>query len=125
MNVLAYFARPFPSRKGFSPYRSPGPVAHRFFFLAIVVLGLLLCGASPLLVIWAAAGIYLGRELAILCHYAPVLFLLVMAALCTLLATAKPLALFGRQHPASAIAVTALLLATQIWVACATARGDH
>ena len=121
MNVLAYFARPFPSRKGFSPYRSPGPVAHLVFFLAIVVLGLLLCGASPLLVIWAAAGIYLGRDLAILCHYAPVLFLFMLVAIFALFITAKPLAIFGRQHPASAIGVTVLLLAIQIWVVWAAA----
>jgi hypothetical protein len=122
MDVLAYFRTPFPSRRGFSAYRSPGPVAHFAFFVAIVFLGLLLCGPTPLLVIWAAAGLYLGRDLAILCHYAPVLFLLILAALVAAFMAAKPVAVFGRQHPACGIGLTALVLAIQIWVARAATR---
>jgi hypothetical protein len=97
-------------------------MAHFAFFVAIVFLGLLLCGPSPLLVIWAAVGIYLGRDLAILCHYAPVLFLLMLIATLALFMAARPLAVFGRQHPAWGIGLTALLLTIQIWVARAAAR---
>jgi len=122
MNVLAYFRAPFPSRQGFSPYRSPGPVAHLAFFFAIVFLGLLLCGPSPLLLVWAVAGIYLGRDLAILCHYAPLLFLLVVAALFAVFMAAKPVAVFGRQHPASGIGLTVLVVAIQVWVAWAATK---
>jgi hypothetical protein len=124
MNVLAYFRTPFPSRQGFSAYRSPGPVAHLAFFLAIVFLGLLLCGPSPLLLVWAVAGIYLGRDLAILCHYAPLLFLLVVGALFAVFMAAKRVAVFGRQHPASGIGLTVLVLAIQIWVAWTAARSS-
>ena len=122
MNALAYFLTPFPSRRGFSPYRSPGPVAHVAFLVAMVVTGFLLCGPGPLLVVWAVAGIYLGRDFAILCHYAPLLFVLILGALFVVFMAAKPLAVFGRQHPASAMFVTALLLAIQVWIAWAAAR---
>ena len=125
MNALAYFRAPFPSRQGFSAYRSPGPVAHFVFFLASMFLGLLLCGPSPLLLVWAVAGIYLGRDFAILCHYAPLLFVLILGALFVVFMAARPLAVFARQHPASPIAVTALLLAIQIWIAWAAARGGR
>jgi hypothetical protein len=61
MHMLDYFRVPFPSRQGFSAYRFPGLAAHVPFFIVFSLLGLLLCGAGPLLVVWMAAGLYLGR----------------------------------------------------------------
>ncbi|MGE5323407.1 MAG: hypothetical protein ACM3SW_11120 [Actinomycetota bacterium] len=124
MNILAYFRVPFPSREGFSAYRSPGLAAHIPFFLLLLFLGLMLCGLSPLLAVWAVAGLYLGRDIAILCHYAPLLFLVLLAGVFTLLYASKPIALFGRQHPAAGVGLTALVLVTQLFVAWRAARSS-
>lgn len=124
MNVLTYFRVLFPSREGFSAYRSPGLAAHVPFFLLLLLLGLLLCGLSPLLVIWAVAGLYLGRDVAILCHYAPLLFLILLASAFTFLYAVKPIAFFGRQHPAAGAGFTLLLLATQMFVASRAVRSS-
>jgi len=97
-------------------------VAHFAFLVAIAATGFLLCGPGPLLVVWAVAGIYLGRDFAILCHYAPLLFVLILGALFVVFMAARQLSVFGRRHPASAMFVTALLLAIQIWIAWAAAR---
>ena len=122
MRSLAYFLRPFPSRQGFSAYRSPGLLAHVPCFLVFSVSGLLLCGVSPLLAVWMIAGLYLGRDVAILCHYAPILLLAVWAAMLVVLAEAKPLASFGHRHPAVVIALTVVLLLVQVSVAWRSAR---
>jgi len=124
MKILAYFRVPFPSREGFSAYRSPGLAAHVPFFLLVIFLGLLLCGLSPLLAVWAVAGLYLGRDVAVLCHYAPLLFLVLLAGGFTLLYSTKPIAFFGRQHPAAGACLTAVVLATQIFVAWRAARSS-
>jgi hypothetical protein len=77
-----YFSRPFPSVKGSSPYRFPGLIVHLPFIAAFLLLGLLLLNGSPallsLLTVYAIVGLYLGRDLAILCHYMPLLTLIGM-----------------------------------------------
>ena len=126
MHALAYFLRPFPSRQGFSAYRFPGLAAHIPFFLVFSLLGLLLCGAGPLLVVWMVAGLYLGRDVAIICHYAPVLLLLIWAAMFVVLSKAKHVELFGRRHPGIGIGLTLLVLLVQVTVAWSAMRdSDH
>jgi hypothetical protein len=81
---LQYFNRPFPSLKGFSAYRFPGMLVHLPIIGVFLLFGLLLLGnvphLLPLLPLYLVLGIYLGRDLAILCHYAPLLTLVCMAA---------------------------------------------
>ena len=43
---LQYFKKPFPSAKGFSPYRFPGILVHLPVIGAFLVLGLLLLAAT-------------------------------------------------------------------------------
>src|SRR5258708_33394051 len=53
----------------------PGP-----FFFAFLFVGFFFClphpPLRPLLIVWILAGLYLGRDIAIYCHYAPLLTLL-------------------------------------------------
>src|SRR5947199_2842813 len=79
---LTYFARPFPRAEGFSAYRSPGLLVHVPVIAAFCFLCLLLLRGTPgfwlfpLGAVYLAIGLYLGRDVAILCHYAPALTLL-------------------------------------------------
>ncbi|HTC94841.1 MAG TPA: hypothetical protein VK699_15475 [Terriglobales bacterium] len=102
MPVFTYFRAPFPSAQGFSPYRFPGMMAHLPLLLASVFTGFLLCWPHPvlrlLLVVWILAGLYLGRDFAILCHYAPFLVLVVWAAAAILVAKAPAISKFGASH---------------------------
>ena len=79
-----YFKRPFPSVEGFSSYRFPGIAVHLPVIGAFLLFGLLLLGniphLLPLLLIYLVLGVYLGRDLAILCHYAPLLTIICLAA---------------------------------------------
>lgn len=72
-----YFRRPFPSAKGFSPYQFPGLIVHLPVIVAFLLTGLFLLHSNstllPLLTVYAIVGLYLGRDLAILCHYVPLL----------------------------------------------------
>lgn len=121
MNILWYFRKPFPSQQGFSAYRSPGMAAHLPFLVALSAAGILLCGSTPalrpLVLVWMAAGLFIGRDVAIVCHYAPFLVLLIWAAMYAVIAESKRLATFGRQHPAAGVLLTALLFVLQIWIA--------
>jgi hypothetical protein len=71
--LVAYFSRPFPKAEGFSAYRMPGAAVHLPVALALIDVGFLLCRQSPwfpaALAIYAIAGLYVGRDLAILAHY--------------------------------------------------------
>jgi hypothetical protein len=102
MSAFSYFRAPFPSAQGFSPYRFPGMMAHLPLLLASVFAGFLLCWPHPvlrpLLVVWVLAGLYLGRDIAIFCHYAPFLVLVVWAAVATLVAKAPAISKFGASH---------------------------
>jgi hypothetical protein len=129
MNILYYFRTPFPSRRGFSAYRFPGLAAHIPFLAALGMTGILLCGSNPLLrpliIVWVVAGLFLGRDLAIICHYAPPLLLLIWAAMYAVVAEAKPLGAFGRRHPAVGVLLTVVLLALQIWIARRSTRTEE
>lgn len=121
MNILWYFQKPFPSRQGFSAYRFPGMAAHIPFLVVLSATGVLLCGSTaalkPLVLVWIVAGLFLGRDAAIVCHYAPFFLLLIWAAMYAVIAESHRLATFGRQHPAAGVLLTALLVALQICIA--------
>jgi hypothetical protein len=126
MNILYYFRKPFPSQQGFSAYRFPGVAAHIPFLVALSATGVLLCGQvaalRPLLLVWIVAGLFIGRDVAIVCHYAPFLLLLIWAAMYGVMAESRRLATFGRQHPAAGVLLTALLVAIQIGIARRSTR---
>src|SRR5258708_27506248 len=109
MSVLSYFGSPFPSAKGFSAYRMPGVAVHIPVLLAFSFTGFLLCWPHPalraLLIFWIAAGLYFGRDVAIYCHYAPLLTLIVWGGCLVLLAKIQAVAKFGAGH----VVVPALL----------------
>lgn len=98
-----YFRRPFPSAKGFSPYRFPGLIVHLPVIAVFLLLGLSLLNTSqallPFLTVYAIVGLYLGRDLAILCHYAPSLTVLSLIGGITGLAYFKQLAAILRNIP--------------------------
>lgn len=126
MNILFYFRRPFPSQQGFSAYRSPGMAAHLPFLVALSATGVSLCGSTgalrPLVLVWMVAGLFIGRDLAIVCHYAPFLLLVIWAAMYAVIVESQRLATFGRQHPAAGVLLTAGLLAIQIGIALRSTR---
>jgi hypothetical protein len=82
--LVDYFSKPFPGRKGFSPYRNPGYLVHipviacsllASAFLSTNKAGLLCF--SPLFLV---VGLYAGRDLAILAHYNPFITIFVLIA---------------------------------------------
>lgn len=109
MSLLWYFRSPFPSTKGFSAYRMPGAAVHAPLILAFSLVGLFLCGSHallrPLVAVWMLAGLYLGRDITILCHYSPLLTLVSWAAFAIVLFRPAPIIRFG----ASRIVISALL----------------
>ncbi len=111
VSLLDYFRFPFPSAKGFSAYRSPGGAVHAPLILAVSVAGFLLCWPHamlrPLLLIWLLAGLYLGREVTILCHYNPLLTLMAWGGSALVLFRPAPIANFGRSHTVAVGALTA------------------
>jgi hypothetical protein len=111
MSMLSYFRSPFPSTAGFSAYRMPGIAVHGPFLALCVLLGFFLCWPHPtlrpLLIVWVIAGLYLGRDIAILCHYSPILTLVSWAAFGLVFFNLRPIAQFG----ASSVAFSALLSA--------------
>jgi hypothetical protein len=124
--VLSYFRSPFPSTKGFSAYRMPGVAVHWPLILAFSVVGVLLCwphsGLRPLLIFWAVAGVYLGRDITILCHYNPLLTLLSWAAFGIVLLKPVPIARFGAAHVVMPAIISVVVGASVFLVACAMTR---
>jgi hypothetical protein len=123
--LLAYFARPFPSRQGFSAYRMPGPAFHLSIVLLALVVGLPLCipandlETAPLLAVWLLVGLYFGRDLAVFAHYNSLLVIAWVIGLIVVFAAPdwvesafQALSAFSREHyPEGAIGATALLAA--------------
>lgn len=81
--IVDYLAAPFPGTKGFSPYRFPGSIVHVPVLLLFVAVGVRLTWWNlwlyPLFVVYLAAGVYVGRDLAILAHYNPLITLMVIS----------------------------------------------
>ncbi len=127
MSLLAYFRSPFPSQKGFSAYRMPGIAVHGPLFFAFLFVGIFFClphpPLRPLLIVWILAGLYLGRDIAIYCHYAPLLTLLSWTAAGAVLIKPGPIARFGASHFVISAMLSALLAALLISVAVYRTRG--
>jgi hypothetical protein len=102
VSLFAYFRFPFPSAKGFSAYRTPGVAVHGPLILAFSLVGFFLCWPHPmlrpLLIIWVLAGLYLGRDIAIICHYAPLLIMICWAVAGFVLFRPAPILRFGASH---------------------------
>ncbi|MBF0118423.1 MAG: hypothetical protein HQK79_06270 [Desulfobacterales bacterium] len=80
---LIYFNSPFPSREGFSPYRSPGLLVHIPIIIFFLIIGCLLSKDTSWLMpifipLYFVFGLYLGRDLAILAHYNPIITLVIV-----------------------------------------------
>jgi hypothetical protein len=123
---MMYFRSPFPSTQGFSAYRMPGMAVHGPLFLAFTLVGFLLCWPQPmmrpLIPLWALAGLYLGRDLAIFCHYSPLLTLICWASSGFVLLDPAPIASFGAQHAVAARLISVMIPAFQIGIAGYAAR---
>ncbi|PYP87947.1 MAG: hypothetical protein DMG65_15960 [Candidatus Angelobacter sp. Gp1-AA117] len=102
MSALSYFRSPFPSTAGFSAYRMPGMAVHAPLILSFSVVGFFLCWPHemlrPLLLVWVLGGVYLGRDITILCHYNPLLTLLSWAAFGIVVFAPHRIASFGASH---------------------------
>jgi hypothetical protein len=107
--VFSYFRSPFPSTQGFSAYRMPGVAVHGPLILASALVGFFLCWPHavlrPLTVIWVLAGLYLGRDIAVLCHYNGLLTLVSWGASALVFIKPGQIARFGASH----IVISALL----------------
>ena len=109
--MFSYFRSPFPSSQGFSAYRMPGVAVHGPLFFASTMVGFFLCWPHavlrPMMILWVLAGLYLGRDIAVLCHYNPLLTLISWGAFAVVLAKPVAIARFGASH----IVIPALLSA--------------
>lgn len=83
---------------------------HAPLILAASLAGFLLCWPHamlrPLLLVWLLAGLYLGRDVTILCHYNPLLTLMTWVGSALVLFRPAPIADFGRSHTAAVGALT-------------------
>ena len=82
---------------------------HGPLILAFTFVGFFLCWPHvvlrPLTMIWVLAGLYLGRDIAVLCHYNGLLTLVCWGASALVLVKPGPIARFGASH----IVIPALL----------------
>jgi hypothetical protein len=121
VNIFSYFRYPFPSSQGFSAYRMPGMAIHGPLIMAFTFTGFALCWPHPalrwLLIVWAVAGLYFGRDIAIYCHYAPILTLIVWAVCAVVLVKAQSIARFGASHVVVPGLLSGLVTATLVLVA--------
>jgi hypothetical protein len=128
MSVLSYFRSPFPSTAGFSAYRMPGVAVHAPMIVSFALVGFLLCWPHPvlrpLLIVWVLAGLYLGRDVAILCHYNPLLTLVSWAAFVALLVSPARIAKFGATHVAIPVILSIVVGAVLLLVAFAMTREE-
>jgi hypothetical protein len=132
VSVLSYFRSPFPSTQGFSAYRMPGMAVHGPLILASAFAGFLLCwphaGLRPLTIIWVLAGLYLGRDIAVLCHYNGLLTLVSWGASALVFIKPASIARFGAAHIVVSALLSAALGTVLFLVAFATSReagGDN
>jgi hypothetical protein len=104
----------------------PGAAVHGPLILAATAVGFFLCWPHPmlrpLLVIWMLTGLYLGRDIAILCHYTPLLTLVTWAASALVLLRPGPIANFGRSHAVVAAVLSAAVGLVLLLVAWAATR---
>jgi hypothetical protein len=124
--VFGYFRSPFPSTQGFSAYRMPGVAVHGPLIFAFAFVGFFWCWPHPmlrpLLVVWVLAGLYLGRDIAIFCHYNGLLTLISWATCAVVWIKAAAIARFGAAHVVVPAAVSAGIGAVLFLVAFAMTR---
>lgn len=98
-----YFSKPFPSSRGFSAYRTPGLAAHAPILISGLCLAAAFCLPFPamwfFIPVYLAAGLYGGRDVAVFCHYAPILTLVVWTVFFALLATGPDVFRFLQARP--------------------------
>src|SRR5260370_27370758 len=128
LSWLWYFRAPFPSTQGFSAYRMPGVAVHGPLILSSAVVGFFLCWPHPLLrpllIFWMLAGLYLGRDIAILCHYNGLLTLLSWAVCGVVFFKAAPIARFGASHVVIPAVASAMIHTVLFLVAFAMTRDN-
>ena len=124
--MFSYFRSPFPSSQGFSAYRMPGLAVHGPLIFAATMVGFFLCwphvGLRPIVIIWALAGLYLGRDIAVLCHYNPLLTLICWGAFALVLAKPVAIARFGASHIVISTLLSAAVGSVLLLVAFAATR---
>ena len=124
--MFSYFRSPFPSTQGFSAYRMPGVAVHGPLILAFTFVGFVLCwphpALRPLMVIWVLAGLYLGRDIAVLCHYNGLLTLVCWGAFALVFFKPGPIARFGAAHMVISALLSAALGTVLFLVAFAMSR---
>ena len=110
--LIDYLRHPFPKAEGFSAYRFPGLIVHLPIALFFLVLGASLTLSEPylwpLLPVYLVTGIYLGRDLAILAHYNPLITLAVLGGFIWLMVSPDTLRalLSGSGNPILSLAIT-------------------
>jgi hypothetical protein len=100
---------------------------HGPLFFGFTLAGFLLCWPQPMMrlfvPVWALAGLYLGRDVAIFCHYAPVLTLICWAVSGSVIFTRTTITKLIVQHPKFAPALTAAVGTILFGIANARTRG--
>jgi hypothetical protein len=110
--LIDYLRHPFPKAEGFSAYRFPGFIVHLPIALFLLALGASLTLSEPylwpLLLVYLVAGLYLGRDLAIVAHYVPLITLGVLGGFIWLIASPDTLRalLSGSRNPVLSLAIT-------------------
>ncbi len=79
------------------------------------------------MIIWVLAGLYLGRDIAVLCHYNGLLTLICWGACAVVLIKPGPIARFGASHAVISFLLTAAVGTVLFLVAFAMTReqGSH
>jgi hypothetical protein len=99
---------------------------HAPLILAASLTGFLLCWPHailrPLLLVWLLAGLYLGRDVTILCHYNPLLTLMAWAGSALVLFRPVPIANFGRSHTVAIAVLSSAVGALLLGVASVATR---
>jgi len=107
----------------------PGIAVHGPLMMAFAFTGFALCWPHPalrwLLIVWAVAGLYFGRDIAIYCHYAPILTLIVWAVCAVVLVKAQSIARFGAAHGVVPVVLSGAVAAVLVFVAWRRTRGDE
>jgi hypothetical protein len=104
----------------------PGMAVHGPLILASALVGFALCwphaALRPLMVIWVLAGLYLGRDIAVLCHYNGLLTLVCWGVSALVFFKPGPIARFGAAHMVISALISAALGTVLFLVALAMSR---
>jgi hypothetical protein len=80
----------------------PGVAVHGPLIFSFAAVGFFLCWPHsilrPFAIVWVLAGLYLGRDIAILCHYTPLLTLICWVAFGIVVFNTASIARFGASH---------------------------